>query len=257
MSKNEKLFFETISVNFINSNDYEFCHFKINNCFSGEIHISSENCELLSLSEGQYTKVKVNNGGYLITSNVKPGPRTETVGYNIISSDPDGLMKAVNDLKKYRSYNWLSISQDAECITKAVIIHRDDYMPKSIMIDTYNGLIAGITDRAYVLGLDKTKHVLRHITDLHNEFDMEIPYQIHIGETEFGASTDASIMMRNNICTKVQDTSTNSTNYSWDNWREGFLQSLIGKSIDEIKEMCNHYFDDFVDEYRRPRVIIK
>ena len=58
----------------------------------------------------------------------------------------------------------------------------------------------------------------------------------------------------------IYDTSTNETNWVWDGWGEGFLESLVGKTLEEVMILMDEFFDDDVFEElypnRDPHIIV-
>ena len=79
--------------------------------------------------------------------------------------------------------------------------------------------------------------------------------KISVNESSFGSSTSAEVFFKGNRVVHTLDTSTNETNYVWDGWGD-FLHSVIGMKKDVFKKSCNHFFDEFEDEYRKPYICI-
>lgn len=81
-------------------------------------------------------------------------------------------------------------------------------------------------------------------------------YRFAIHESAFGASTSCIVEVnRNEVVMNVFDDSSHETNWVWDGWKDGFLESLIGKKISEVRNEMEELFDDWWDEYRNPHVI--
>lgn len=82
---------------------------------------------------------------------------------------------------------------------------------------------------------------------------------IKVVESTFGASTTAKLTVNNNIVLWSEDTSEHNTNYIWDGWDKGFLKSLVGKHMVDVKKLCKEYFDWFYNQgiqSRDPQIII-
>lgn len=78
--------------------------------------------------------------------------------------------------------------------------------------------------------------------------------KMYVHEGDFGASTSATLFAEDRVVVKAEDTSSYETNWAWDRWEPGFLASLVGKTVPEIIEIANGYFNDFEDDYRQPFV---
>ena len=75
-------------------------------------------------------------------------------------------------------------------------------------------------------------------------------------ETAFGSSTSMEFEVEDNLVSKVEDTSTNETNYYWDNWSPREL-NITGMSLQKAFRVLSSKFDDDDDEYRNPWVSIE
>jgi hypothetical protein len=81
-------------------------------------------------------------------------------------------------------------------------------------------------------------------------------YRFAIHESTYGASTSCIVEVnRKNIIINVYDDSSYETNWFWDGWGNGFLESLIGKTLEEVREEMEAYFDDEDYEYRNPHIV--
>ena len=81
-------------------------------------------------------------------------------------------------------------------------------------------------------------------------------FRAEVVETEFGSSTSMEFEVKDNVVTKVEDTSTFETNYYWDRWSPRELE-LEGMSLQLAFLMLSSKFDDDTDEYRNPWVSIE
>lgn len=83
--------------------------------------------------------------------------------------------------------------------------------------------------------------------------------EIKVVESTFGASTTAKLTVNNGFVVWSEDTTTNESNYIWDGWTNGFLKSLIGKHMIDVKKLCQSYFDWFYnqgEQSRDPQIMI-
>lgn len=65
---------------------------------------------------------------------------------------------------------------------------------------------------------------------------------LKVTESEFGASTNAKLVLIDGIVINAINSSTHHTEHDWDGWKEGFLKSLIGRTYDEVIISCGEYF---------------
>ena len=76
--------------------------------------------------------------------------------------------------------------------------------------------------------------------------------EYRVFECDFGASTSLAVKIEDGKITESLDTSSYETNYAWDG---GFEDGMLnGKTKEEAEEIMDHWFDDFEDEYRTPRI---
>ena len=76
--------------------------------------------------------------------------------------------------------------------------------------------------------------------------------EYRVFESDFGASTSLAVKIEDGKITESLDTSSYETNYAWDG---GFEDGMLnGKTKEEAEEIMDHWFDDFEDEYRTPRI---
>ena len=81
-------------------------------------------------------------------------------------------------------------------------------------------------------------------------------FRAEVCEAEFGSSTSMEFEVVDNVVTKVEDTSTFTTNYYWDRWSPRELD-IIGMSLQLAFLMLSSKFDDDTDEYRNPWVSVE
>lgn len=81
-------------------------------------------------------------------------------------------------------------------------------------------------------------------------------YRFAVHEPSFGASTSCIVEVdKRGIVLNIYDDSTYSTNWMWDGWNPGFLESLVGKRIEEVRTEMSSLFDGMNYGYRDPYVI--
>ena len=81
-------------------------------------------------------------------------------------------------------------------------------------------------------------------------------FRAEVHESEFGSSTSMEFEVRDNIVSRVEDTSTFGTNYYWDRWSPREL-NLEGMSLQKAFLTLSSKFNDDEDEYRNPWVSIE
>ena len=81
-------------------------------------------------------------------------------------------------------------------------------------------------------------------------------FRAEVVETEFGSSTSMEFEVKDNVVTKVEDTSTFETNYFWDRWSPKELH-LRGMSLQKAFQVLSSKFDDDYDGETHPWVCIE